>query len=296
LPTRTTEAGNASRREAVWFAWLAGWVAAVWLLSSLLAPALHDLLAGILSEPPRFARVARRVAMLLAIGWLVFWIRRWSGFSAEAFGFRRGIGGPRRFLRLLAVGLACSAVAVTLEAASGRWVWDPNPSFDDLLEATLGALAIGFLEEGVFRGFLLQARPPLGAGATAFRVTAVSALYAAIHFARGGSGIDAGGAGAGFAVWERVPVNIASELDGFVGLFFLGLLFAAVALRERETWGAAGLHAGFVVGVRLGTQLFDSARPGSTLFLTDRALPGWGSILPLAAAAAALFWRGRRSR
>lgn len=283
------------RHEALWHAKLAAWIGAVWLLSSLLAPPLYELVAPLFDEPIRFARVARRVAMLVAIVFLWLWVRREGGLRRETFGFPRARGGQRRFLTALALGWTIGALVLAIEVSAGTWTIGIRITADDLVEATLGALIIGFLEEGVFRGFLLLARPPLGRVALAFRVTTVTFVYSAVHFARGGAAGGAVDMGEGFAVWARVPAAIATQFEAFVGLAALGLLFAVLALRDGDAFRAAGLHAGIVGGVGFAALLFDPRVPGASILLANGIQPGWIGSGALALASLAL-WLGRQQR
>jgi hypothetical protein len=270
-------------------------VAAVWLVSALLSPPLYDLVAPFFDEPPKFARIARRIAMLVGLVGLLFWLRRWRATSWAALGLPRGASGGGRFARALAVGFGVGALVLAIEAAAGAWSWSVGLAPSDVVETAIGALIVGLLEESVFRGFLLLARPPLGSAALAFRIATISLLYSAVHFARGGGPRVAPHAGSGFEVWARMPDAIAEQADAFWGLAALGLLFAALAWRDRDAWRAAGLHAGIVAGIRLGSDLLDPVAGRSGPLLADGLQPGWGALVPLLLASAWLLrGSGRR--
>jgi hypothetical protein len=284
---------GATRREATWFGWLFLWVAAVFVLGALLAPPVYHLVSPLFDEPQRFSRVARRVATLIAIGGLWFWIRSWGGFSRTGLGFPSRADGRARLLRAFAIGAVLGVAVFGVEWATGAWSWRYELTLEAALEATAGALFIGLLEEGVFRGFLLLQRPPLSAPAWAFRVGTISLLYSAAHFARGGKSRESPGPWAAFEVWSRIPASIGEQLDAFFGLAALGFLFAALAVRDRDCWRAAGLHAGIVGGIRLASECFEPVPGRVSPLLSSGVQPGWGSVLVLLAAGLILLVRPR---
>jgi uncharacterized protein len=283
------EGESAFRREAVWFAWLLAWVSGVWLISALLAPTVYELVAPLFPEAQRFSRVARRVATVIAIVGLWIWVRRWGALSWSGIGLPAGTGGSGRFLRSLGVGALAGGSVLLVESMAGTWTWSFELTIVDLLEAAIGGILIGLLEESVFRGFLLLARRPLAPAAWAFRVAVISLLYSAAHFARGGKSREHPGAMAGFEVWSRIPGSIAEQIDAFFGLAALGLLFAALAFRDGDCWRAAGAHAGIVGGIRVASELFEPVPGRSSILLSGSIQPGWGAVVLLVLASLVLL-------
>ncbi len=145
-------------------------------------------------------------------------------------------GRPALLLPFFALGFGQNVATVFVLVGLGSLA--PQPlSFSGVQLAIwlASCLAVGLVEEALFRGFLLGRL----AGALGFWRGALlaSLLFAAVHLFRPGSALF--------------------KLRYGLGLFLLGLLLALVAWRLRALWASVGLHSGLI--------LPNMAEPWSTL-------------------------------
>ncbi len=231
-----------------------------------------------------FPRIFDRTVMVTLFAAMLVWSRS-MGFLTL---MREGFAMPRANLSRLLIGLAIAATAIailfTLAFASGSGA---AVSYQALsaraIRFVLPAIAIGIIEEGFFRAFLLGGmRRDFGSRVA---LVATSAFYALAHLVRSPAhyyltGFDptaglynlaASGAQLGH------PVTAAPTL---IGLFLLGLVLGETFLNTGTVWFAIGLHSGFVLGAKTWPIV---ARSGGSV---SRWIAGPGPV-PLIAAPAA---------
>ena len=271
---------------------LALWLAVTVVASSLAAPFVFRLLESTSPGAFPFDRVFRRVAMLVALVHLVVWLRRAGARSWPAVGFTRAGWAGRGAWRAAAVGFAAVAALVVVELVAGTRLPRFELDASGVATALLGGVAIGLLEEGVCRGALVFPFGRLRGVGLAAAAGTISAVYATGHFLRGRERLAEVDWTSGFELWGRVGAAIARSPAAWVGLFVLGLLFDRVARRQGHVWGAAGLHAGAVAALQLGSDATDPAASGS-LFFTNGLHPDWALTALLALAWLALGVRRR---
>ena len=270
---------------------LALWLAVTIVASSLAAPFVHRALELAAPGAFPFDRVFRRVAMLVALVHLVVWLRRNGARSWPEAGFTRAGWASGAAWRAAAVGFAAVAALIAVELAAGTRTGDWELGAASVARALLGGVAIGLLEEGVCRGALVFPFGRLRGAALAAAAASVSAIYATGHFARGRTRLAEVDWTSGFELWGRVGEAIAAAPAAWVGLFVLGLLFDRLARRQGHVWGAAGLHAGAVAALQLGSDATDPTAAGS-LFFTNGLHPAWPLTALLLLALGGLTWMG----
>jgi membrane protease YdiL (CAAX protease family) len=182
----------------------------------------------------------------------------------------------------LAAGLAAGAVVlcviIAVFYAAGAKHYDANFAAGLIWRALLIGLGVGFLEEIVFRGVVLQ---NLQADmALFFAVVFASAFFAAMHFVKPlpDEILDLGRAPSfdrfhllnGFRV---VPYQLGafSRLDVIwpflLGLFLIGVALSVAYIKTGSLYLPIGIHAGFVAVGKLDGQLFrDVAGRSKLLF------------------------------
>lgn len=195
----------------------------------------------------RLRRLARPVNPLR-----IFLAAMSAGF--HRLGLRCGLRDWARFGRWFLAGVALAGVI-----AAGQLVFtltQPKADLDaaQILKIALGSLAgglaLGFLEETLFRGIVLRCFY------TAFRplmaVMLGSAFFAYTHFKHPGALFTAAnqdpGFAAGLAVAYHTLFGILQSFAWlpFLNLFMFGNLLCLITLRTRSLMSAAGLHAGAV--------------------------------------------------
>ncbi|AGY59153.1 CPBP family intramembrane glutamic endopeptidase [Gloeobacter kilaueensis] len=207
---------------------------------------------------------------ILAVLWI--FAHRLDGRTLAQY----GLGRDWTNLRLAGLGLAIGVVGLSsllgVEAALGWLSWHPEPVSTlggTLVEGLVVALAVGFIEELLFRGFLLQTfarRSGLWTGAMASAL-----LFAAVHFI-------------------KAPAIIFATLPQFPALFAAGLLLAFARFQGGGRLGlAVGLHTGWIWTYYLVStrHLIRYDRPGIPEWLTGigHPLAGVAGVVLLVAVA-----------
>jgi membrane protease YdiL (CAAX protease family) len=232
------------------------YVAAVLLAAGLLAPPLYWAAHAVMDagwlvflRKYAFQKYFNRSALLAAV--VLLWpLVRWLGLGGwRPPAFRRDALWGRR----LALGLLLGAGAFALLAGfclwSGVYVVDAAPVLRVVCVAAVSALAVGFLEEALFRG-AVQGLIERGAGA-AGALWASSALFAVVHFLKPDPGLRVVEvhAWSGLALVPHMFhqfANPALLLGGFGTLLLFGLVLGDAARRTGSLWMSIGLHAGLV--------------------------------------------------
>ncbi|MEM6911228.1 MAG: CPBP family intramembrane glutamic endopeptidase [Verrucomicrobiota bacterium] len=245
------------------------------VLGALLTPVLFQFGKG-LAEWPAFARAEEGLfaylhrvlstsgfpryfnrAVLLAAVLLFFPFARWIGLRGLSLGFRKNPFGWGHLL--LGFGLAAG---ILLAGGWGFLRWGayemrPEPEWwNEGQEALTAAIGVSLLEEFFFRGLLvaLVLRSFSMRGTWVF----VTVLFAVVHFLQPQEGFALRDEEVG---WDAGFRLLASILENFVEVNFLlaelltllavGAVLGAVRWREGSIWGAIGLHAGWVFGLKL---------------------------------------------
>lgn len=231
-----------------------------------------------------FPRIFDRTVMVTLLAAMLM------GSRSMKFGalMREGFAQPRTNLPRTAIGLAIalSAIALLFGLAYANGAGAAVSIGALLLRAlrfVLPALAIGVIEEGFFRAFLLGGmrrdfRPRLA-------LFVSSALYSVVHLVRSPAHYYLTGLhpGAGLhnlaasAAQLGHPIVAAPSL---IGLFLLGMVLGEAFITTGTVWFSIGLHAGFVLGAKTWPLI---AHSGAQI---SRWIAGPGPV-PLIAAPAA---------
>lgn len=220
--------------------------------------------AGATSIP--FHKLCFRLLEALAL--LGLWpLMRYLGLNNLAeWGFARGAvrASPTRGLVngfLVGTGLLAGVVAILLAADIREFRVElsvtPGTIADVVSKAVLAAFVIALVEETWFRGALQRALE------TRFQwvgaVTATALLYGLVHFVRPDVQVPVAEVG-----WSSGVTVIAGSFgrflnpeitDSLAALVAVGVLLALVRHHTGRIWECIGLHAGFVVVIRLTRKL-----------------------------------------
>lgn len=267
---------------------------------------LHELLSGIPDLPAH--KILSRAAMLFALAALPWFLRSLKLADRQSLGY----GLPRRrFLTAMAwgwvAGVVTMAIPFFLLIALG--VREPKPVPPEVgrilsaaLSGLVGGLLIGFIEETFFRGALFSGIRRTGGISLAAVLSAL--LFASLHFIRPEpladnavigwtSGFDvlfgAFDAYAGTGIW-----------DSFSALFAVGILLALVRAWHGSIAVAVGMHAGWVLVIKVGKTLTRKDPDAPLAFLSGSydGIIGWLVAGYLAALIGLflMFWGRNRLR
>jgi uncharacterized protein len=251
--------------------WIAGLFAASLLLGGLLAGPVYNLVLWVgrnfqsleSLRDVEFERVASRCVLI------VFLLS--AAFVSRKVGMRgwRGIGflPDRNWWRLAGAGLLIGSVATASIFLTG-WALGAYGLRDVLEHGAIGksvvyfggALLVGVIEEGLFRGVLFGALRR-GIGFWGGAVIA-SLIFSSVHFAKPRPPV-----GTVYGHWHS-GLDLISHMFNTVDLgpqffplaltlFFLGMVLCAFYQRTGSLYFSIGLHAGLVWLMRIGGYFFE---------------------------------------
>jgi membrane protease YdiL (CAAX protease family) len=266
------------------------------LIGALLAYPAYELTSTFASWA--FHRVASRVAMLVLIAELVWLCRRLNLRRARDFGY----GLPwRRFLKLSvmwgAIGIATAAVGAAFLLSTHLRVVSPDftptvPNFARIFLIGLSSgVAVALLEETVIRGAMHTAIERESGPWTAALLTAP--LFAVLHFfAKTRIAPEDVGWGSGFELLLRSFSPLAQPalvFDSFLSWLIVGLILSLTRVLTGNIAVAIGLHAGWVIVLRMLQEGTNSAEAPQYAFWVGRFdgllgywLMPWGICIAIA--------------
>ncbi|MCK4982412.1 MAG: CPBP family intramembrane metalloprotease, partial [Victivallaceae bacterium] len=211
-----------------------------------------DYLAG---QP--FRRVFNRVILVSVVGvFAIGW--RWIHIKLEIRSLFRPKRAISRWLTWFIIGSLCIAILVYAQEMAGmRYHRDKSLK---LFAALLSAVTVGFLEETLFRGVLLQAFLKRVTVYKAIFIT--SAVFALVHLfsldhflkAIKTAAPDGSNLSDGFlliATFFKPMIHPGLVLPGLIGLFLAGWLLAELTIRTKSLWAAIGMHSGWVFTIKV---------------------------------------------
>jgi CAAX protease family protein len=280
------------------FAWFLGSILLAGLIGAAVAYPGYELTSMFATFA--FHRVASRIAMLLLVAELI-WLCRHLRLDSKR---ESGYGLPwRRFLQVCllwgAIGAATAGVGAafllfTHLRVMGAQFTPSGLSFARIFLVGLGSgISVALLEETVFRGVMHTAIERESGPWVAALLTAP--LFAVLHFfAKASIPAAEVGWGSGFDLLQRsfAPLSHpALVFDSFLAWLVVGLILSLSRVLTGNIAVAIGLHAGWVVVLRM---LQESTTSGSSPAYSawvgrfDGLLGYW--LLPWGAAIAAALW------
>ncbi len=254
------------RQTAVFFLYILG----AYLLAALLCIPFGDWLSQITGAPVH--KIIGRGGLLIAL--LGFWpFLKLTGLANKQ---SLGYAVPaRQFHRQLMLGyLAGLVILLVLSLMLLGWDIRVPKHHDDygwivkpLYQGLLGGLAVGFIEETFFRG-AMQSAIKRHAGTLA-AIVLPSLLFAALHFLKP-QPLPADAPVAVAAVLTSYAGGFgylfqSSHLDSLAALFMVGVFLALVRNRTESLAWCIGLHAGWVMVIKL-THAYSYRNPEAELF------------------------------
>ena len=123
-----------------------------------------------------------------------------------------------------------------------------------IIFALLSGLIIGLIEESLFRG-LIQTQ--LSAALNTFwSVIFVSAIYSSVHFLQANELNPSESIHwfSSFIILKDAFANLAiipNQMDSWIALFLAGIFLSIVRIRTDNLWWCIGIHAGWVMHIKL---------------------------------------------
>jgi membrane protease YdiL (CAAX protease family) len=259
------------------FAWFVSAIVLAGVIGAVIAYPAYELTSTFASWA--FHRVASRVAMLVLIAELVWLCRHLNLTRARDFGY----GLPwRRFLTVSAlwgaIGVATAAVGAAFLLSTHLRVVGPTfgPSALNFARIFLiglsSGVAVALLEETVIRGAMHTAIEHESGPWTAALLTAP--LFAVLHFfAKTRIAPQDVGWGSGFDLLVRSfsPLGQpALVFDSFLSWLIVGLILSLTRVLTGNIAVAIGLHAGWVVVLRMLQEGTTSAEAPQYAFWVGR--------------------------
>jgi uncharacterized protein len=285
------------------FAWFLGSILLAGLIGASIAYPAYELTSSFANWA--FHRVASRIAMLVLVAELVWLCRHLNLRTKRDFGY----GLPwRRFLgqSLLwgAVGVATASVGAAfllfthLRIMNAEFIPSAANFARILLVGVGSGISVALIEETVFRGVMHSSIERESGPWMAALLTAP--LFAVLHFfAKVRIPAADIGWGSGFDLLVRsfAPLgHPALVFDSFVSWLVVGLILSLTRVLTGNIAVAIGLHAGWVVVLRMLQQSTASgSSPAYAAWVGrfDGLLGYW--LLPWGVAIAAVLWLTRAS-
>ena len=283
------------------FAWFIGAILLAGLIGALLSFPAYELTSSFASWA--FHRVASRIAMLVLIAELVWLCRHLNLTRARDFGY----GLPwRRFLRVSltwgAIGVATAGVGAAFLLSTHLRKASPDFTPTALSVARIfliglsSGVAVALLEETVMRGVMHTAIERESGPWTAALLTAP--LFAVLHFfAKTRIAPQDVGWGSGFDLLLRSFSPLAQPalvFDSFLSWLIVGLILSLTRVLTGNIAMAIGLHAGWVIVLRMlqeGTNSGEAPQYAFWVGRFDGLLGYW--LLPWGVCIAVALWLTR---
>jgi membrane protease YdiL (CAAX protease family) len=282
---------------------LALYLAFVFLGGALLAPWLHTAMQWAAGHVPAlggaarmpFTRYVNRGLMLAALAGLPWFIRGMGMRGWDDLGLHPKRVGWRRLGAGFALGLASLAAVCAVALAAGGRVLDGGRGAGDVAARVAGVLAtaaaVGVLEEVLFRGAMFNGLRRAVSWRAA--LAASSMVYAVVHFLARPEPLP------GPVTWDgglrllpsmlRGAADPAALLPGFLSLTLAGVILCLAVRETGDLWAAVGIHAGWIVWLKLYGYLTDAAPGADTrLWGTGKLIDGWFAFGALVVVLAAL--------
>jgi uncharacterized protein len=281
------------------FAWFLGVLVAAGLAAATIAYPVFELTSRVAAWP--FHRVYGRVALLAAVGALVFWCRRFGVANRRELGY----GLPwRRFCAVAAlfaaVGIATASAGAAFLLIEGiRVISDPASLASPAhlahlaLIALSSGVAVALIEETVMRGALHSGIARESGQMAALWL--IAPLFAVLHFFAK-THVDSPDWTSGFHLLAGsfAPLgNLRDVLDSLLAWGLVSLVLSLTRILTGNIAVAVGLHAGWVVVLRLLQEATGSGTVHSAWVGRFDGLLGYW-VLPWAAAIAIILWSTRR--
>lgn len=235
------------------------------ILGTAIAYPLHQILTTWFEL--EFDRVASRSVLLVAIILFIPLFKLLKFDSWQELGFSNTKEFAKDLVKGIGFGVLIMLPVITGLLITQNRVFDPDweisiPNITALfLTSLLAGLVIALLEETLFRGAMLTALKKHGS--TMFAILATSIIYALVHFLQPTIEFDANSLnwGSGIALLKNSFLSLtqlSTIIDSFIALFLAGVLLAVVRIRSSKIALCMGIHAGWVLAIKIFKRVTDT--------------------------------------
>ncbi|MDH3608591.1 MAG: CPBP family intramembrane metalloprotease [Gammaproteobacteria bacterium] len=225
-----------------------------------------------------FERVASRSVLIVAIILFMALYRKLGFSSWREIGYS---SDKKQFFSDLTKGISfgiliMSPVIVGLLITKNRTIdMDWEVSFLNILNlvitALIAGLIIAFIEETLFRGAMLSAIKKRSS--VTFAIIVTSIIYALVHFIQPDIELDSNTLNwtSGFILLKDALPGLADMnqiFDSFIALFLAGVLLSIVRIRTNRIALCIGIHAGWVIAIKVFKRVTDTNVYSDYAFLT----------------------------
>lgn len=238
-----------------------------------------------------YGKIMRRIFMLVAVIAIILFRKRLDLIQLSINGLRFKHGWSRQLQSGLIIGVGSIIIYSIFTYLLGVEYLESTPRsmgefvlkpFIYLLEACF----IGLFEETLFRGFILQGL--LKDFSPLIATVSGSFFYAILHLFSIKVNVYPGlqpfiGFDTLITFFHTALLDINSTLPYIIGLFIVGLVLSLAYLQTNALYLPIGLHAGWILGLKLNRLFLDHNHEMSTWFFGDgniiTGLLGWLFLL-----------------
>lgn len=268
------------------------YLAAAMAMAATVAPPAYWAVEAVWPELAPFRRVFNRCLLVAALALLPLLAAHWKACSPGRLGWR---GHPAHVLWGLGIGVFSMVLLGAEGLRTGLLEWEPHLTFPKALGYVATAGLVAVIEETLFRGLLFNAlRDALRPRQLAVWAIALSGVFALAHFIKAR---DPGGAIGWLSGWSTLAGAFGHAVDSFdlmkwLCLWAMGLTLCAAVWKTGSLWLAVGLHAGWVLVIKLTDKLTQAHGELTGIWMGERPEFGLASLLMLVLLGAAIFiWK-----
>lgn len=257
------------------------------VVSAVSAPWVFEVVEMVAPDRWPFKRVFNRVLMITAVLALVPWLIWMRAGSWRAVGLDSFRGCWRGLLLGWGAGMAHVGLLTVVHLIGGARVWHLELDAGRFVGYVASGMAVGLIEEFIFRGGLFLSLRQLAAGRLIVVAVLGSIFFAFAHFPQArelGGGVDVW---SGWRIWGDMAaqfLDFHEILRRWFGLLLVGLVLCVAAWRSGSLWLAIGIHAGWVCGIKSVNRLSDATAAAQSFWWGGHPLDGvvaWGFLVAL---------------